>query len=98
MPTLTKDEASRGTFCIVIGEQLAVSACPLPRGTCMWKHRLHGLCMYSEEFGTYNEKSGRYEFTPNEYAKRVGLPPIDQPMVQVLKRTVLANIKKEIAD
>jgi hypothetical protein len=91
MPTLTRDEASRGTFCVVIGEQLAVSACPLPKGTCMWKHRLHGLCMYSEEFATSS-------FTPNEYAKQVGLPPIDQPMQSLLRRTVLANIKKEIAD
>jgi hypothetical protein len=91
MPTLTREEASRGTFCVVIGEQLAVSACPLPKGSCMWKHRLHGLCMYSEEFSS----SG---FTPNDYAKRVGLPPIDPPMVNMLKRTVLANLKKEIAD
>lgn len=81
----------RGTFCIVIQQQLAVAHCPLPRGSCMWKHRLHGLCMYSEEFANGS-------FTPNEYAKRVGLPPIDQPMMSLLKRTVLSNIKKEMSD
>lgn len=37
---------SVGTFCVVIQKQLAVSHCPLPKGSCVWKHRRTGLCCY----------------------------------------------------
>jgi hypothetical protein len=46
--------------------------------------------MYDEQFATSS-------FTPNEYAKRVGLPPIEPAMQTLLKRTVLGNIKREMS-
>lgn len=85
MPT-----AERGTFCIVIHEQLVVASCPLPHGSCMWKHRVLGTCTYNEEFAN----SG---FNANDYALHVGLPPVDQTVVNIVKRTVVANIRKAIA-
>jgi hypothetical protein len=80
----------RGTFCVVIKEQLAVSYCPLPSGVCMWKHRVHGMCTYSEEFSNT-------AFSPNEYALHVGLSPISGDIVNILKRTVVAKIKDELS-
>lgn len=80
----------RGTFCVVINDQLAVSHCPLPQGTCMWKHRVHGLCMYNEEFA-------HSSFTPNEFALRVGLPGIPGEVVNIIKRAVVARIRDELA-
>jgi hypothetical protein len=52
--------------------------------------------MYSDTFGTYNEKTGQHEFSANDYAKRVGLPPIEGPLLSLLKSTVLHNIRKDI--
>lgn len=88
--------SQRGTYCVVIQKQLVVQSCPLPKGSCMWKHRIHGRCMYSDTFGTYNEKTGQHEFSANDYAKRVGLPPIEGPLLSLLKSTVLHNIRKDI--
>lgn len=88
--------AEKGTYCVVIEKQLVTASCPLLRGTCMWKHRIHGGCTYDEKFGTYNEKTKGYEFTPNEFAIHVGLPPISEPLVNILKRVVIARIKKEL--
>lgn len=84
------DEPERGTFCVVIHNQLAVSYCPLPNGTCMWKHRVSGRCMYSEDFAATS-------FTPNDFATRVGLPTIPGEVVNIIKRTVIAKIRDELA-
>jgi predicted metallo-beta-lactamase superfamily hydrolase len=35
-----------GAYCVVIEKQLAVVNCPLPKGTCVWKHRVTGQCRY----------------------------------------------------
>lgn len=80
------EESDFGTFCGVIGEQLVVSSCPLPKGTCMWKHRLHGLCMFTAD-----------DLTPDEFAKRVGLPPLEAPVVNILRSTIQYKIKHELA-
>lgn len=79
----------RGTFCILIEQQIAISNCPLPRGTCMWKHRISGLCMYDENVESLDA---------NAYAALVGLPPINAHLVNILKRSVVAIIKEELAN
>lgn len=81
----------RGTYCIVIDRQLITRSCPLPKGTCMWKHRVHGLCMYSEEFALST-------FSANEYAARVGLPIVDPDIVNILKRVLVSRVKEELAN
>lgn len=36
--------------CVVIDAKLITPVCPLPRGSCTWKHRKTGLCTYSSAF------------------------------------------------
>ena len=87
----------KGTFCAVLGKNLLVSVCPLTKGSCMWKHRLHGRCMYSQTFGTYNPKTDTYEFTPHEFAVRVGLPMLTNENLQILTRNLKEHLNKELA-
>jgi hypothetical protein len=86
---MNSDIEKRGTFCIVIEKQIAVSHCPLPKGTCMWKHRITGQCTYDENV----------EITDaNSYASRVGLPQIPNLIVSIIQRSVVAALKEELAD
>jgi hypothetical protein len=80
----------RGTYCVIIEKQLITASCPLAKNTCMWKHRIHGYCTYDEEFANSN-------FTANEFAFHVGLPPIDEPTVEILKRVIVHKIRVEIS-
>lgn len=79
----------RGTFCVVIQQQIVISTCPLPKGGCYWKHRVHGRCCYDENFA--NSK-----FTVNAFAQRVGLPPLDPPLEAVIKRSVVDKLQREL--
>lgn len=36
------------TFCIVIQQELVISRCPLPAGSCTWQHRQTGFCKYTD--------------------------------------------------
>jgi len=84
-------DSIRGTFCVVIEKQLAVSQCPLENGACIWKHRKNGRC-------TYNEAFASSDFTPNEFAARVGLPPADPEVLNIIKNSLADKIRHELAD
>jgi len=88
--TLTpKIDPERGTFCVVIQQQIAVANCPLPKNSCMWKHRVHGRCTYDENFASS-------KFSANTYASIVGLPLLDPSLEAVLKRSVVNQLQKEL--
>lgn len=87
---MIEPKIERGTYCAVIERQLITNSCPLPRGTCMWKHRIHGGCTYDEEFAASAAD-------PNEYAKRVGLPPISSDTVNILRASLILRVKKEVS-
>lgn len=90
IPITPLERVSKGTYCKVIEAQLIVASCPLPVGRCMWKHHLHGLCMYSEEFASS-------EFTPQEFAMRVGLRPPNSDEVNILRDRVAASVRESLA-
>jgi hypothetical protein len=80
-------EEERGAFCGVIQQQLVVSSCPLMKGTCMWKNRLHGRCTYTTE-----------ELTTEEFTQRVGLPPLEPAVVNILRSSLKHKISNELTD
>jgi hypothetical protein len=75
-----------GTYCGVVGEQLAIRTCPLPKGSCMWKHRLHGSCMFTQE-----------PITSHDFARRVGLPVLPVDVVNIVRRSLKHKLKEELA-
>jgi hypothetical protein len=79
----------RGTFCVVIQKQLAVSQCPLAGNSCIWKHRKTSRC-------TYNEAFANSEFTPNEFAARVGLPSAEVSVLDIIRNSLADKIRREI--
>lgn len=90
IPVTPLERVKKGTYCKVIDQQLIVATCPLPSGRCMWKHHLHGLCMYTEEFASS-------EFTPQEFAMRVGLRPPNSDEVNILRERVAASVRASLA-
>lgn len=38
------------SYCVVIRKFMVTSSCPLPTGSCVWKHGLTGKCSYDETF------------------------------------------------
>lgn len=82
-----------GTFCVVIDRQLVTPYCPLPLGSCMWKHRQSGRCMYDAELADIDNK-----VTAAAFARHVGLPEIEQPTVNILRRSVIRKIRDELAE
>lgn len=89
--TTDSSTSIRGTFCVVIDKQLAVSQCPLPNGACIWKHRKTGRCTYSEVFASS-------DFTANEFATRVGLPTPDSEALAIIKNSLADRIRHELQD
>lgn len=76
-------------FCVVIDKLIAGPRCPLPTGSCMWKHRQTSDCTYDEQFASL-------DFTVNEYAARVGLPTPDPEVLVVMRNSLTARVKSEI--
>lgn len=74
-------------YCGVVQAQLTVSSCPLMKGSCMWKHRSHGGCMFTTD-----------DLTPEEFALRVGLPALDRPIVNILHRILKQRITEELTN
>jgi hypothetical protein len=95
----SEHKIERGTYCVVIESQLITASCPLKKGTCMWKHRIHGGCTYDEEFANPAPDShGNTKYPdPNEYALRVGLPPISPELVNILRNALVTRVKEEVS-
>lgn len=70
------------TLCGVLGKEILVQVCPLPKGACMWKHRVDGTCAFSTS-----------ELTPSDFCARVGLEPPTEDVVQALKQEILKAVK-----
>ena len=83
------NETGHQTYCIVIHQTLAVSKCPLGPGECIWRHRQTGDCTYDEDFGSSN-------FSPSEFATKVGLPPADPSILNIIKNSLAHLIKHEL--
>lgn len=79
----------RGTYCKVIEKRLVVATCPLPHGTCMWKHHIHGLCTFSEQFANS-------EFTPAEFAARVGVSIPNSDEVNILRERIASAVRASL--
>lgn len=74
--------ASPNQKCIVVGEKLLISKCPLKKGACTWQHRKHHTCMYSSDYDN-NLPS------PQAIAVRVGAKiPSDENVEQVSQRII----------
>lgn len=89
IPITPLERVQKGTYCKVIDAQLIVASCPLPVGRCMWKHRVHGLCMYTEEFASS-------EFTPQDFALRVGLTPLNSDEVNILRDRIANAVRSAL--
>lgn len=80
----------RGTYCGIIEKQIATSVCPLPAGRgCMWKHRETGHCTFDPDFA---EKLKN----PNQFAEKVGLPPVDEEIEAILMNSFRERLKVEL--
>lgn len=89
IPVSILERTDKGTYCKMIDAQLLVSSCPLPIGRCMWKHHVHGLCMYTEEFASS-------EFTPQAFALRTGLNPLNPGEVNILRERIAAEVRSAL--
>ncbi|QRE00087.1 hypothetical protein [Burkholderia phage BCSR5] len=74
----------RGVFCGIIKRQLLVATCPLPKGSCVWKHRVTGQCKYTEA-----------DLTPVQYAELVGAKMPDHSELVQVRQIVFTEVKKE---
>ena len=77
-----------GTYCVVIEKRIVVSSCPLPMGTCFWKHRHTGLCTYSLD---------RTDMSVGELSALVGLDKPDEHQYQDIKASLYEAVAKELA-
>lgn len=87
MSLVNKSSKLPGTFCIVIQKQLAVSNCPLPRGTCVWKHRVTGQCKYDPQLA---------DIKVIDLAARVGLPIPTEDQLLETKARLLDAVRAEL--
>ena len=49
---MSNNQVNPKIFCIVVESYLRNTdgKCPLPNGSCVWKHKVHSGCTYSREF------------------------------------------------
>ena len=86
-PTNTKELVPvSGTYCVVIQKQLITTQCPLPKGSCFWKHRISGECKYESNLN----------LGVHELANRVGASTPSEEKAIKLKDRLLRKIKKSI--
>jgi hypothetical protein len=90
-------KVERGTWCVVIEQQLITASCPLPMGGCMWKHQLFGHCTYDQEFAESLTDSKVVKNPVAEFAAHVGLDPIDPEIVKIIRRSLISVVKKEVS-
>jgi len=83
---MTSSPETKGTFCGVLGQRIIVSTCPLPKGSCMWKHRRTGQCTYTED-----------ELSPATFAARVGAETPGPDVVNNLRQQLRAVLQQELA-
>jgi hypothetical protein len=81
-------------YCGVIERHLATDTCPLPKYSCLWCHKKTKQCTYDDAIAHPEEERNR--LTPDEFAVRVGLPPIPLPLVNILKQSLVINLKKSV--
>jgi hypothetical protein len=87
----------RGTWCVVIEQQLMTASCPLPQGACMWKHAKRGFCTYDQDFAESLTDPKLVKNPVAEFAAHVGLDPIDPEIVKIIKRSLISVVKKEVS-
>lgn len=92
---MDNQKIERGTWCVVIEKQLAVATCPLPAGSCLWKHAVNGRCTYDPEFAESLTDSKLVKNPVAEFANHVGLGPLDPEVVKIIKRSLISVLKKE---
>lgn len=73
------------TFCVVVGNELAVSRCPLPEGSCTWQHRATNFCKYSDR-----------DLTVAEHAVLIGAPVPRPSEIQALEQALIEAIRAEV--
>jgi hypothetical protein len=76
----------QGTFCGVINKQLITAQCPLPKGTCFWKHRSTGYCKYRTDTN----------LTIQSLATLVGEHVPNEETVASLKSELLEAVRREL--
>lgn len=77
-------------YCVIILRHIASPNCPLPKGSCVWKHGITGMCVYDAEFA-------QSEPTIQELASKTGVRPPSPEVALELKDALLARLKKELS-
>lgn len=81
------ENKSFGTFCVAIDRQLLVSNCPLPRGSCIWKHAVTGQC----------KAAARHtEMTATELCRVVGRPVPTEAQITEIHAALKTAIRREL--
>ena len=78
------------TKCVVIDAKLITPVCPLPSGSCTWKHRKTGVCKYSSAFDN-NPPSAQ------TIAALVGERPPSEAVVIRITETIKSKFKEASA-
>lgn len=82
-----------GHTCAIIEAPIATPHCPLPRGICMWKHRINGHCMYEDHFADPD-----HQMTSEEFASLVGLQQLGADIEPIVHRMVLHNLREALKE
>lgn len=78
--------AVEGAYCVVIQKQLITAQCPLPKGSCFWKHRISGQCKYEKNLN----------LGVHDLANHVGASAPSEEKAIKLKDKLLRKIRKAI--
>lgn len=73
------------TFCVVVGQDLAVPRCPLSPGSCTWQHRATNFCKYTDR-----------ELTVAEHAALVNAPVPRPSEIAALEQRLVEAIRAEV--
>jgi len=78
-----------GANCVVLGKELAVACCPLPKGVCVWKHRSTGICRHDPKIS---------DTTVVFLANRVGLAIPTEDQLLTTKERLLQSIRSALKE
>ena len=70
------------SYCGIIHKELLVATCPLTTGSCMWKHRESGICVYTAA-----------ELSVDDFCKRVGLSIPAPAEISQLENAIISAMR-----
>jgi hypothetical protein len=76
--------------CVVINRELITPICPLPKGVCIWKHRVTGYCKYDSAIAS--------DISEKDLCDLVGLQLPSEDQLKQLKAKLVATLKAELTE